>query len=164
MNQSLKLAADALETASKELEDFRENLEAVAPEDMLPPVADIAFTRMVGVVSRLIESVGLLGEHVSLLTATMTNAGAVLSGQVLITSHQCPECGLPIGTNASSDDDNNPCGCRTCTLALKQHHASVGSKCSDCGCLAGTNGENCRRCLDEAYFQRHDASQGPKHA
>lgn len=158
MNQSLKLAADALDGASKDLEDFRQAMTAIASEEVTPQVADMAITRTIGVLSRLIESVGLLGEHVSVLTGTLTSAGAVLAGQA-IPVHQCPECGLPIGSNASSNDDNNPCGCQTCTEFARQHRNTIGNKCPDCGCLIGTNGSNCRRCLDEQYFQRVEANQ-----
>lgn len=167
MNQPLKAAADALDATAKDLEDFRQAMQAIDSEDVTPQITNMAITRIIGVLSHMLESLGLLGEHISLLTGTMQSAGAVLAGQAVTVLHQCPECGLPLGSNASdANDDKNPCGCRTCTIVTQQHRNAVGNKCSDCGCLIGSNSDNCRRCLDEAYFQRtsaYQASQGPTH-
>lgn len=141
-NQLLNQSANALEQASIELDKLRESTRDMGGD-----------SNGIMVLSLIIESTGLLGQAISNLHARLTTAGVALAHE----PHQCPECGLPIGTNASHDDSN---GCHTCTLAIQQHVQSQGNKCPDCGCLIGTNGVNCRRCLDEAYFQRTEKQRG----
>lgn len=135
-NQLLNQSANALEQASIELNKLRESTRDMRGD-----------SNGIMVLSHIIESTALLGQAISNLHARLTTAGVALAHE----PHQCPECGLPIGTNASHDNSN---GCHTCTLAAQQHAQSQGNKCPDCGCLIGTNTDCCARCRDEAYFQR----------
>ena len=67
---------------------------------------------------------------------------------------QCPECGLPLGTNAGGE---HTAGCTTCQAHLDGHLKELQElreeqTCSECNCKVGTNIENCSLCALVATF------------
>lgn len=148
-NNTLARSADALNTASKLLEQLQQYLTGSACNSF----ENEAIGQLLLVTSHIIESVGLLGEELSMMQTTIRTAGAALTGELIAPPHQCPECGLPLGSNASNGTSS---GCQTCTVMVDVHRRMQGNKCPDCGCLIGTNTENCRKCLNEQFLQRAD--------
>lgn len=95
------------------------------------------------ILAGIIEVVAILGVE---LQATQQTLQVVAIRKI----QQCSECGLPLGSNASTPTAD---GCHTCTLARQAMH---DRRCSDCGCTKGSNANNCHRCAEDSYFERRE--------
>ncbi len=160
MNQTqLADAATALEKAAKQLDELRELIpDGMSDDKALRHAGDL----LLGTLHNVIEAVGGVGEQVRetqntlmKLSIGMRAVGTIALGEGPADRnpfqfHQCPECGLPIGTNTSLDGHYS--GCITCHEALLHQLAEIREAahvpihCPDCNCKLGTNPQNCQRC------------------